>query len=268
MKINVETESFSKTKVLPQRLVRAEGVREAVKGPVVTEHFLEILVNERLFARLVCTPEQLPELVLGRLFTEGLIRACEEVESITLCQQGRKARVFLKESLRLPEGPGPNESFSVEPTCCTGNRVFLKAGKSLTPLPAADYRPEWIFQLVRVFAEDSKLHRETGGTHSCYLGVAGKCVFHSEDISRHNALDKCIGYGVRMGIPMEKCILFTTGRVPADMAEKAVAAGVPVLVSKAVPTDAAVELAARYNLTLICRAWPDSYTVFHEGIKN
>ncbi len=54
-------------------------------------------------------------------------------------------------------------------------------------------------------------------------------------------------------------MIYTTGRVSTDMVEKTVAAGIPVLVSKAVPTSKALELAKRYGLKLICKAWPDSF---------
>ncbi|MBO6267285.1 MAG: formate dehydrogenase accessory sulfurtransferase FdhD, partial [Synergistaceae bacterium] len=65
---------------------------------------------------------------------------------------------------------------------------------------------------------------------------------------------------------LSDCVLFTSGRVAADMAEKAVAAGVPVLISKASPTEDAIRLARAYRLTLLCRAREDRYTVFETGL--
>jgi FdhD protein len=154
-----------------------------------------------------------------------------------------------------------------EPTCCTGNQVLLTtaSGKELKPIPAAPWESEWIFNLANEFASGSRIHRATQGTHSCYLGVKGKVEFASEDIGRHNAMDKVIGRIMLEGIRRDECILYTTGRVPTDMVKKVVAAQIPVLVSKAVPTDAAVEMAKQYNLTLICKAWPDRYEIFHRG---
>ena len=88
-----------------------------------------------------------------------------------------------------------------------------------------------------------------------------------EDIGRHNALDKCIGYALLEQLELSECILFTTGRVPTDMVQKVIAAGIPVLASKAVPTDQAIELAKKYRLNLICRAWPDRIEIYHDARK-
>ena len=67
-------------------------------------------------------------------------------------------------------------------------------------------------------------------------------------------------------IKSEECMVFTTGRVPVDMARKAIFAKPGAIVSKAVPTIDAVKLAKEYNLNLICRAWQDSFQVFNKSI--
>lgn len=262
MNINVQADMLEGTKTVRQTVISADGSAKKTGAAVVREHFLDVLVNEKKAVSLVCTPSDLAELVLGRLLTDKLISDAEDVESIYLCEKGAVARVFLKRDLVMEEDKEIRET-----TCCTGNRTFLKnsRGEPLPRMEKANWRPEWIFALTQAFARDSKLHRETAGTHSCYLSAGGSVLFHSEDIGRHNAMDKCIGYAVRKGIPRKDCILFTTGRVPTDMVQKAIAAGIPVLVSKSVPTDAAVDMAAQYGLTLICRAWPDSFAVFSQS---
>jgi len=110
--------------------------------------------------------------------------------------------------------------------------------------------------------EETKLHRESQGTHSCMLWHEGKVVYRSEDISRHNAADKAIGYALLNRICKEECILFTSGRVPKDMVEKTVRAGIPVLVSKSVATKEAADYALACGLQLIWRAWPDRYETY------
>ena len=233
---------------------------------IVCEHFLDVYVDEQLTFRLTCTATHLPELILGRLFTEGWIESIRDVESITICESGRSARVFLQENLR---GSDRQIATDREASCCIGNLTFLeKNGKrQLRELPGTEWQNAWVFALAEEFAGDCELHRQTGGTHSCYLGVRDKCVCRMEDIGRHNALDKCIGYALLEQLELSECILFTTGRVPTDMVQKVIAAGIPMLASKAVPTDQAIELAKKYRLNLICRAWPDRIEIYHDARK-
>lgn len=240
-------------------IYKPDGTVEEGVGQIITEHSLQIFVNEQLVLKLVCTPNYLKELVVGRLITSGYIQNVNQVEQLYICDSGHTARVYLKEGTGL----ALNSGVSVEPTCCTNNVTVLQNSEAkLEVLTKVEWKPDWVFALTCAFREDSKLHRTTWGTHSAYLAVEGKVLFSAEDIGRHNALDKVIGHAYLQGIDHQKCMLFTTGRVPVDMVTKAVAAKIPVLVSKAVPTLEAVELAGEYGLTLICKAWPDQFEVF------
>lgn len=108
------------------------------------------------------------------------------------------------------------------------------------------------------------MHRKSFGTHSCYLARGGEVLYSFEDLGRHNAFDKAIGRALIDGVDLTECTVFTSGRVPTDMAVKAIRAKVPVLASKAVPTDLTVEMARTFNLTLICSAHSDSFRVFND----
>lgn len=257
MVINDKSDGISEVTEAVQTIVSADGKLQERTETIVCEHFIDIFVNEKKAASLVCTPSNLRYLTLGRLLTEGIIGGIDDVESVYICESGHTVKVFL--------GCEPvwKEAENIEPTCCTGNRMLLEntSGYHMHPLKRVELELGHVFNLANEFAAGSKLHGRTKGAHSCYLGVDGKCVFSCEDIGRHNAMDKCIGYMLENSIEPEKCMLFTTGRVPTDMVKKAVAAGVGALISKAVPTDAAIVMAVDYNLNLICRAWPDSFTI-------
>ncbi len=189
---------------------------EPVEREILREHHLEIVVNEQTIARLVCTAEDLENLVVGRLITEQIISGAEDIERLYLCESGNRARVFLKKNVRLCA------AWPEEPTCCTDNKVLLQPVEAATrQLPSVVWKPEWIFGLANAFAEDFRLHKRTGGIHGCMLGREGKVLYRTEDIGRHNAMDKAIGYAARTGIAPESCMLFTTGRVPTDMVRKA-----------------------------------------------
>lgn len=255
------------SRIVPQTTVTGDGSCQYGVCSVVCEHFLELFINERLALKLVCTPSNLVELVMGRMISEGYIESTENVQMLYICSSGRQAKVFLKESA----GAALELARAVEevPSCCTDNRVLLRnvngEKQQLQRLEKAQWKPEWIFALANAFAAGSEIHKATRGAHSCYLSAGGEIRFTGEDIGRHNAMDKAIGYAAMEGLRREECILFTSGRVPTDMVRKVIAARIPVLVSKSVPTDAAVELARAYGLTLICKAGPDRYEIFHEA---
>lgn len=261
MVINDKSDGIGEVTEIVQTIVSADGSTQERTETIVCEHFLDIFVNERKVASLVCTPSNLRYLTLGRLFTEGITDSIDDVESVYICESGHTAKVFLRCE------PVWKEAENIEPTCCTGNRMLLEntSGSHMHRLKRVELELDHVFHLANEFAAGSKLHGRTKGTHSCYLGVDGECVFSCEDIGRHNAMDKCIGYMLENNIEPESCMLFTTGRVPTDMVKKAVTAGVGALISKAVPTDAAIVMASEYNLNLICRAWPDSCTIANQS---
>lgn len=247
------------SKTLVHLAVNSDGTTENMESPIVCEHNLDVYVNEQLLAKLVCTPSNLVELVIGRLISEGIIKNTKDVESIYVCEAGYVAKVFLKDAIKF------ETAINQIPTCCTDNKILLTKSVSNKLLKKAYWEKQWIFNMANEFVKGSKIHRATNGAHSCYLSVEDKIVFTCEDIGRHNAMDKAIGYADINGFEREKCILFTSGRVPVDMLKKVITAGIPILVSKAVPTKEAVEMSKKYNLTLICKAWPDRFEIFNQA---
>ncbi len=264
MTINNRFTQTQQTVFADARVVTPEGDGGLRAVSLIREHVMEISVNEKAVLRLVCTPNRLPELALGRLVTEGFIKSIEDVDSLYICENGSRARVYLRQGMEPVKGAGGPQP---EPTCCTGNGLLggFAPQYGLKALPRAEYSEKSVFALIEKFSENASLHKKTTGTHSCYLSYNGEYREVFEDIGRHNALDKAVGYALINGFSSAGCMLFTTGRVPVDMVRKAVAAGIPVLASKAVPTAEAVELAGRFGLTLICRAWPDSYEIYNQA---
>ena len=122
----------------------------------------------------------------------------------------------------------------------------------LRSVPGLDLQPEWVERLTAAMHAGLPLYRATRAVHSCFVLHKGEIVFACEDLGRHNALDKAVGCAVLAGLPLAECVLYTSGRVPLDMVRKAIRAGVPVLVSKSMPTVQSAELAAEYGLQLVC----------------
>lgn len=230
----------------------AESVRmpDDTERTLAAEHAAAILVNEQPAFRVVCTPELLPQLALGRLLTEGWITSADEVERVAVCAQGLKISVQLRHPLAAAEQAGQEV-----PSCCTDNLTLASPVRlpPLAPVPQREIPAAWVDALADAMGQGLPLYRATHAVHSCLLLRAGKILYRCEDLGRHNALDKAVGCALTEGVPLAECVLFTSGRVPVDMVRKAIRVGVPALVSKSMPTVQSLELAEEYGLKLFIR---------------
>lgn len=263
-----ESSREGRTGRYPVRVFRREQEPEDTEQELLREQTLQVFVNGVLTMRLVCTRSDLPELVMGRLLTEGLIREADDVVSVTVCRFGRNALVTLRESAKDAGQSERAEEVPITPSCCTGNQILDASQigeKALHPVQERKIHRAWIFRLADAFAREQPLYAATHSVHSCILSCSGDILFSCEDIGRHNAMDKAIGYAMLHGIPLPDCEVYTSGRIPVDMTEKAIRAGIPVLVSKALPTREAVELAASCGMMVIGQARPDSFHLFCGG---
>lgn len=153
---------------------------------------MEVTVNTVPTMRVVCTPDHLVDLVVGRLYTEGIVGGLDDIEDIYVCDQGTRASVLLS----CHHADFSRQGVETVPSCCTGNRVYNRYFTSderpakVKPIP---WEAAWVFAAARAFAEDSPLHKATTGTHSCYLVLGGTVTICREDLGRHNAFDKVVG---------------------------------------------------------------------------
>lgn len=243
----------------PVRVVsrrKGSSVSAEVESILIAEHRLLVTVNGQTAMRIVCTPEHLEELVLGRLLTEGYIRSADDIDLMYLCPKGNEADVMLRED--IPMCAAEDETL----TCCTDNHVLLSAQRDLKPVTPLEWQEEWIWTLDEEFQKDTLLHRLTHATHSAFLMREGKILYEAEDIGRHNAIDKVIGMALRDDADLKTAVLYTTGRIPVDMARKCIMAGIPVMVSKEAPTVESVLLAKQFGLRLICNVKHDTMCIF------
>ncbi|MDO4182281.1 MAG: formate dehydrogenase accessory sulfurtransferase FdhD [Coriobacteriia bacterium] len=228
---------------------------------VQLEHVTKVFVNEEHTMTVVCSPDHLPELVLGRLFSEGIIDGAQEVDQVRVCEDGTQVRVTLSETQQIDLVPQQVENV---PTTGAGSRVFrnsLHREKELPQLTPIPWDPQWVFDLSALLTRDTPMHKVTFGVHSCFLSHEGEVLYCCEDLGRHNAFDKVIGCALRDGVDLTQCVVFSSGRLPVDMVTKAIRARIPVLATKAVPTNRTIRLARQHNLTLICSAHPDKMVV-------
>ncbi|AUC96509.1 formate dehydrogenase accessory sulfurtransferase FdhD [Bradyrhizobium sp. SK17] len=120
-------------------------------------------------------------------------------------------------------------------------------------LPQATLRTSWLYQMTHAINTMPSLYLEAGAIHGCVLCKAGAPVCYTEDVGRHNAVDKIAGWIYRHGVDPSDKILYTTGRLTSEMVIKTVRMGIPILVSRSGFTAWGVELARQVGLTLVGR---------------
>ena len=121
-------------------------------------------------------------------------------------------------------------------------------------LPASQLRTSWLYEMTHTINTMPSLYLEAGAIHGCVLCKEGTPVCYTEDVGRHNAVDKIAGWIYRHGVDPGDKILYTTGRLTSEMVIKTVRMRIPILVSRSGFTAWGVDLARQAGLTLIGRA--------------
>lgn len=211
--------------------------------PVIEEVPVAVIVNGRHALTAMTSPVMLREFVIGFLYTERIIRSLDDIESIRI--DDHKVSVLTKNPFKILV------SKKTVLSGCGGMSSFLDS----THLPSAPsgliISPGVIQSAVKT-ALLSDLHKETGGIHIVGLFDAeGGMIRIVEDIGRHNALDRAIGYALESGIDFEKTFVVCSGRISSEMVRKCLIAGIPLVASRGATTTLAVAIAEQANLTLI-----------------
>lgn len=141
--------------------------------------------------------------------------------------------------------------------------------KEYPPQPEETLKEVEIDTLLRLnrelFETPGDLFQSTGCAHSCALVTDGQVQCYREDIGRHNALDKVIGFALKNGIPISRSIVFTSGRISQDYLEKVIKAGFKIVVSRAAVTASAVALARQENITMLGFIRRNGGNIYHVG---
>ena len=209
--------------------------------PVVEEVPVMILVNGRHLATAMMSPVRLEEFVVGHLFTEGIIASRDAIESVQVEKQ--TIRVLTRDHLR-PLGPKRTILSG-----CGGSASFLDPAR--LPKITSDYTvgTALIAESMKKVL-DSEIHRLTGGVHVVGLVSDRGVLCVREDIGRHNAMDRAIGYALMEGIDLSRTFVVSSGRISSEMARKCLVAGIPIAVSRSATTALALDLASKNGLTI------------------
>jgi FdhD protein len=212
---------------------------------VVQEAPVTVYVNETEWITFLCTPQNLKYLVLGFLYLEGIIGGLDEVVLLRVCDEEEMIEVRLTHDVELP-------TRRVLTSGCGGGTTFADLTVQTNQIDSTlRVTPSQILGLMRQLYRQAELYRATGGVHTSALSDGEKLLVVASDVGRHNTLDKMQGQCLLEGMDTKDRILLTTGRLSAEMLNKAARMQVPVLASRTSPTDLAVELAQAWGITLV-----------------
>jgi len=223
--------------------VRVDGNEcETSTHDVVEELPVALFINGRHAMTAMMSPVNMEDFVTGYLFTEQIIKGVDEIESVKI--EKNRISVITKNLFKVL---GPKKTIL---SGCGGSSSFIDPAK--LPKITSDFAisAEKIQEWIKT-ALDSELHRTTGGIHIVALLDTDKILCVSEDIGRHNALDRVIGYGLRNGVNFSRTLIVSSGRISSEMVRKCLLANIPMIVSRSATTTLAVEIAAKAGITVI-----------------
>jgi FdhD protein len=211
-------------------------------------------VNGQPAVTWMCTPDQLEELVVGWLHGEGYVRSLAEVVSLRPCSTdlGFWAQVPPENVAAVTA----DERRKVLASGCGAVSVALADPASVKAAPVRGPVPdtEAMRALFKAMFGRGRRYHETGGIHAAALCDGPALLWHAEDVGRHNAVDKVIGAALLARRDPAGLGLIVTGRISAELAFKAVRAGLAWVATVSVPTTLAVSIASRAGVTLVGRA--------------
>jgi FdhD protein len=248
----------------PVLKIDLDGAGEARRRPddLAAEEPLEIRVRKKPLAVTMRTPGQDIDLAMGFLLTEGIIRTAGDVVTAQLCAGTDTPNTYNVVDVVLgPDVPppvtDPSRNFYTTSSCGVCGKASIDAIRTRSQFDvAADpltVPARTLAALPDRLRAAQRTFDRTGGLHAAGLFTAeGDLLVLREDVGRHNAVDKVIGWAMREGrLPLAGHILLVSGRASFELTQKAWMAGLPLLAAVSAPSTLAAELADEAGLTLV-----------------
>jgi FdhD protein len=245
---------------------------------VVTEEPLQLMIEGKPLSVVMRTPGHDLELCLGLMYSEGILRALDDVSFMRISAEAGESEGGIRVAADLVEsnqvdvhfasGPRrrPERSMLSSSACGVCGTVLIEdLRRDLAPLPDGFVvDPSVLPGLVDILRQGQGVFDRTGGLHAAGLfNALGELVNLREDVGRHNAVDKVVGRALldRL-LPAASSVLVVSGRAGYEIVQKSISAGIPVLAAVGAPSSLAVALAREFNQTLVGFLRGDRYNVY------
>jgi len=220
---------------------------------VAEEVPLQITVNGVYSFVIWSSPSQFKELAVGHLYVEDILQDVEEIETIIEDTEKNTCQIQLKSNVNLDERlKNQRKGTRIIPLIKVSTSAYQHDDKISTVKSDLMIKAQVIVDAINKMNNIAKGFKETGGLHDSGIFKAdGTMVAFSEDVGRHNTVDKVIGETLLKKENFNECFMFITGRVPGDMIYKAAKVGLPIVASVAAVLNSGVESAEKANITLV-----------------
>ena len=235
---------------------------------VVVEEPLQIVVDGRSVAVTMRTPGHDAELALGFLRTEGVITSVDQVSHIDVDSRDNHALVFLADGSAVDFEKLTRHVFSASSCGLCGKATIDAVTQDLPSLPdGAIFPKDSLLRAPEMLAGAQSVFARTGGLHAAGIfSPDGTMHVVREDIGRHNAVDKVLGWSMQADLDPGNCFLLVSGRVSFEIMQKALAGGIPLVAAISAPSSLAIEFAKKANQTLVAFLRPPGFKIY-AGLK-
>jgi FdhD protein len=232
----------------------SKGVRKELFDELANEIKITLIINDEEILSFLMYPDDYHEMVIGFLYSEGMISSMDDVIDRNFDDKSGKYYIEIKNKVKNLN----------KPTLTSG----CAKGTTFTDLEDIDpfmdrmvnyalfIDKQVILDLMREFQSSSEVFKRTGAVHLAALTTTTRMINFSEDIGRHNAVDKILGKALLEGIDLYDKIVLTSGRISSEIISKVIVSGIPIIISRSAPTARAVEFGKKFGVTLVgfCRA--------------
>ena len=216
------------------------GKTENVEEKVVLDETVTLTINNDISRSLSAIEDSLEEFAVGYLFNENMVKSMDDIKKIEV--DGNQIKAEIDDTLLKT-----NETV----LCSDSAGGWRSKIKHVNPVES-DFQVHVseLIDRIEELKNNAEIWQATGGTHVAGIVFEDQFIV-KEDVSRHVAVDKVIGYGILHGFDLSKCYVIYSGRMPADMVIKMTRAGVPILASNAAPANSGYNIAKKGNIALV-----------------
>lgn len=227
---------------IQKKIIKKQGTSfEEREDSIAVEKRLKVSVNGKDIITLYCTPLMIKELIVGLFLTEGIITEIHP-EGMKI-EYGEEIRVDISVADASTEG--------VITSRCIGGVTLGKKRNFEEVKDDFSLEAGTLKSIFDEFQQRSDLFRLTGCFHGAALSDGERILVFAEDIGRHNAVDKVIGYSILENISFKNKVMLVSCRLSSEIVSKCSRWGIPIVASRAAPTDLAIRIAEISGMTIV-----------------